>query len=373
MTRQDFLSFCDGTSIKLLDGASGTALQKKGMPPGVCPEQWALDNAGHLTELQQNYIQAGSHIIATFSFGANRLKLKNFGLHEKAREINRSLAELSKKAAEGTGAYVAGDLGPTGQFMKPMGDFTFDEIVDVYKEQVTGLLEGGVDLFMIETMIHIQEARAALIAVKELCDLPVMASMTYEPSGRTITGTSPLAALITLQSMGADAIGVNCAAGPKQMLPWFEQMAGYAKVPLFAKPNAGLPIIENGEPVYKMASKEFADTMACLAPLVKIMGGCCGTSPEYISKLASANLDRELISSYNNVFLTSEAEKAPDFDDEEEMGYEPLCVTSADAKVIEESLRCYPGRALVDVSGLNDAQLQKIQPIADRYGAILIK
>lgn len=271
--------------ILILDGATGTQLQKKGMPVGVCPEQWVLEHPESIIAIQKDYMSAGSDIIYSCTFGANRFKLNEFGLGDKVAEFNRKLVELSKQAV-GPKCLVAGDLAPTGTLMEPFGSITFEECVNIYKEQVRALLEGGVDLFVIETMIDIQEARAALLAVKESCELPVIVSMSYDKKGRTLSGTDPVTALITLQSLGADAVGCNCSTGPEQMVDIISMMKPYAKVPLFAKPNAGLPRLVDSSTVFDMDAATFGSYAEALVKAgANMLGGCCGTSPEYILKL----------------------------------------------------------------------------------------
>ena len=228
MTKQEFREWVK-EGIRVLDGATGTELQKMGMPLGVCPEQWVRENPDALLKIQRDYIESGSDILYTCTLGGNPLKLKDYDI-ENAVQINREVAAISKRAAAGK-ALIAGDIAATGQMMQPFGDYTFEEIVNVYKQQVQGLLEGGVDLFAIETIMDIQEARAALLAVKESCDLPVIVTMTFEKGGHTINGTDPLTALVTLQSLGADAVGCNCSTGPKEMLEIIRQMTPYARVP----------------------------------------------------------------------------------------------------------------------------------------------
>lgn len=275
----------------LLDGATGTGLQNKGMPLGVSPEKWALDNPGILTSLQQAYLQAGSNAVLAFTFGANRPKLEEYGLEEDVREINRGLALISRQAA-GKEGLVGGDISSTGRFIEPFGDMPFETAVNHYKEQVVGLLEGGVDFFFIETMIDIQEARAALFAVKESCDLPVCVSMTFNEDGTTLTGTDPVTALITLQCLGADAVGCNCSTGPDKMLEFIKAMKPYSKVPLMAKPNAGLPRLINDTTVFDMEAEEFGGYGPQFANAgVSIIGGCCGSDPTYIRELSSGLKD----------------------------------------------------------------------------------
>jgi 5-methyltetrahydrofolate--homocysteine methyltransferase len=271
--------------LVILDGSTGVAMQRRGMPKGVCPEKWALENPGHLIALQKDYVSAGTRILYTFTLGGTRIKLDEFGLGNEVITINEGLAKVSRAAA-GRNVLVAGDIGPTGHFPKPFGDMIFEDCVNIYKEQVKGLLLGGVDLFVIETMIDIQETRAAVIAVKELCDKPVIASMTFDKDMRTLTGTDPVTALLTLQALGADIVGVNCSTGPAEMVKIIEMMKPYAKVPLMAKPNAGLPRLVEGQTVFDMDAKEFSSyTKQFLKAGVNLLGGCCGTSPEYISNI----------------------------------------------------------------------------------------
>ncbi|NLY76190.1 MAG: dihydropteroate synthase [Firmicutes bacterium] len=271
--------------IIILDGAFGTELQKRGMPAGVCPEQWVLEHPDSIVTLQKEYVAAGSNAVYTCTFGGNRIKLEEFGLADQTVEINRKLALLSREAV-GQAGLVAGDLSITGQFVRPFGSLPFETVVDVYKEQVKGLLEGGVDFFAIETMTDLQEARAAVIAVKESCDLPILVTMTFDEDGRTLTGADPVTALITLQSLGADAVGCNCSTGPETMVKFIRQMKPYARAPLVAKPNAGLPKLIDGKTAFTMGPAEFgAQVGPLLEAGVNLIGGCCGTSPEYIKEI----------------------------------------------------------------------------------------
>lgn len=285
MNKKDFLDYLR-QSVMVLDGATGTELQKRGMPRGVCPEIWAIENPDVIINIQSDYIKAGSNTVYTCTFGGNRVKLSEFGLGDRVVEINRKQAQLSKEAV-GENGFVAGDLAPTGLFVRPFGDMPFEEAVDIYKEQVKGLLEGGVDFFVIETMMDIQEARAALIAVKESCDLPVCVSMTFDANGRTLTGTDPVTALVTLQSLGADVVGCNCSTGPQDMIKIIKAMKPYAKVPLIAKPNAGLPKLIDGKTQFDMSPEEFGSYVKEFVEAgVNLLGGCCGTSPLYIKEIS---------------------------------------------------------------------------------------
>ena len=270
--------------VIILDGAWGTELQKKGMPTGACPEIWCLDNPDIIGAVHASYRDAGADIVTASTFGANRIKLSQYGTHDVAR-VNRDLALLARRAV-GAGVLVGGDIGPTGRFVRPFGDLDFDDAVEIYKEQVRGLLEGGVDLFIIETMMDIQDARAALIAVKELTDTFTSVTMTYEAHGRTLNGTDPVTALITLQSLGADAVGCNCSTGPEEMLGLIEAMKPWATIPLVAKPNAGMPALIDGATLFTMGADTFASFGAQFASKgANLLGGCCGTTPECIRKL----------------------------------------------------------------------------------------
>ncbi len=270
--------------ILLLDGATGTELQRCGMPSGVCPEAWCIGNPEVIQAIHRAYAEAGSEIVYASTFGANRLKLGEYGI-EDVRGVNRDLARLAK-AAVGKRALVAGDIGPSGRFIEPFGDLEFERAVDLFKEQVLGLREGGVDLFVIETMMDIQEARAALLAVRESADLFTMVTMTYEKEARTLNGTDPVTALITLQSLGADAVGCNCSTGPEGMIPLIAAMKPLATVPLVAKPNAGMPRLAGRETFFDMSPPDFAAFGKSLAEAgVNLIGGCCGTTPEHIAAL----------------------------------------------------------------------------------------
>ncbi len=272
--------------ILILDGAMGTELQKRGMPGGVCPELWCLENPDIIVDIHKAYGQAGADIVYSGTFGANRYKLAQYGSADQVLEINRELARLARRAV-GQKILVAGDISSTGHFVEPFGDLPFEEAVAAFSEQIRGLAEGGVDLFVIETMMDIQEARAALLAVKETYPAFTIVTLTYENGGRTLNGTDPISALITLQSLGADAVGCNCSTGPEAMLAFIEAMKPYATVPLAAKPNAGLPRLEGEETFFDMDAATFAaHGPAFAAAGVNLLGGCCGTTPDHIRFLA---------------------------------------------------------------------------------------
>jgi len=274
--------------VMILDGATGTELQKKGLPAGVCPEIWCLENPTVIQDVHASYQKAGAQVVYTCTFGANRFKLKQYGVKKDVYAVNLELARLAKQAC-GKKALVAGDIGPTGLFVEPFGPLAFEEAVDAFREQARGLIDGGCDLIVIETMIDIQETRAALLAVKELSDIFTITSMTFEKDGHTLGGTPPASALITLQSLGADAVGCNCSAGPEQMVEFIAAMKPYASVPLLAKPNAGMPRLEGLKTVFDMDAKSFAAyARKLMAAGANMLGGCCGTTPEHIAALATA-------------------------------------------------------------------------------------
>lgn len=410
------------------------------MPVGVCPEQWILENPDILVELQRNYVEAGTNILFAPTFTASRIKLEEYGLQDNLAAMNQELVALSKRAAAGK-AYVAGDITMTGRQLYPLGELMFEELVEVYKEQVKVICEAGADLFVVETMMSLQECRAAVLAIREVCDLPIMVSLTYNEDGRTLYGTDPATAVIVLQSLGADAVGLNCSTGPEAMLAPVAKMAEYATIPILAKPNAGMPELMDGVTVYRTTPEEFA---AVGAELVKagaaIIGGCCGTTPEHIRALSQAvagmpvhkplaksrrmltserkhveirldgnfmvigerinptgkkKLQAELREGSLNLVRTMAVEQeengADILDvnmgmngiDEKEMMlrtvYEvtstvdlPLCIDSSHVDIIEAALRIYPGRALINSISMEKEKIEKLLPIAKKYGAMFI-
>lgn len=274
--------------VVLLDGATGSNLTKAGMPKGVSTEVWAMEHPEVIRDLQDAYIRAGSQIIYAPTFQANRISLKGHGLSEQVEELNTKLAGHSVEIAAGR-ALVAGDLTTTGQLLEPYGDLTYEELLDAYKEQISALAAAGVDLLIAETMMSIDEMTAAVDAAKSVCDLPIMCTMTVEADGRSFFGGSAVEAVETLAAMGAAAVGVNCSVGPDQLLSVVSSMKAVAKVPIIAKPNAGMPVIDaNGEAVYPMDADTFATHMKRLVDAgADIIGGCCGTDPSYIAKMRS--------------------------------------------------------------------------------------
>lgn len=289
MTREEF-STLSKDHILYLDGATGSNLVKAGMPSGVCPEQWILEHRDVMLKLQKDYVQAGTNILYAPTFTANRVKLAEYHLEKNMSAMIHELVAISREAAASSPGHtvlVAGDLTMTGEQLKPMGKMELEELIDIYKEQILSMVDAGVDLLVVETMMSLAETRAALIAAKEVCDLPVIATLTFEADGRTLFGTDAKTAAIVLESLGASAIGANCSTGPAQMESIISDMVTHTRIPVIAKPNAGLPFLdENGNTCYNMEAEEFTEEMEVLVNAgAAILGGCCGTTPEFIRQI----------------------------------------------------------------------------------------
>ena len=289
MTREKFIDFTKDHII-YLDGATGSNLVKAGMPSGVCPEQWILEHREVMLQLQKEYVQAGTNILYAPTFTANRVKLAEYHLEKNMSSMIHDLVAISKEAAASTPGhpvYVAGDITMTGEQLRPMGKMELEDLIAIYKEQILCLVDAGADLLVVETMMNLAETRAALIAAKEVCDLPVIATLTFEADGRTLFGTDAKTAAVVLESLGASAIGANCSTGPAQMEGIISDMVSVTMIPIIAKPNAGLPFLdENGTTCYNMEAEEFTEEMQVLVNVgATILGGCCGTTPEFIRQL----------------------------------------------------------------------------------------
>jgi len=448
MTKKEFRKLAE-SKIIILDGATGSNLQKEGLQPGLCPEQWMVDNKEKVIDLQFKYLEAGTDILFAPTFTSNRIKLSEYGKEEYMEYYNRELVGLSKKAIEvfrqKTGnqrkIYIAGDITMTGRMVAPHGNMPFEELINVYKEQISVLLTAGVDLFVIETMMSLQECRAALLAVHELCDLPVMVSLTYQENNRTLYGTDPVTAVTVLQAMGADAVGVNCSVGPDKLHDMIRQMKEIAYVPVMAKPNAGIPYLKDGKTVFTMNKDEFAKEMAILVDCgAGIIGGCCGTTPEHIGQTVEAVKDkkvpeikighyRALATEKNTVpidlngrfmvvgerinptgkkdlqasllkgdlsivvgMAVEQISRGADFldinvgmggiDEKEIMAKAveevtkavdvPLLIDTSNPEAMEAALRIYPGRAMINSVSLEKEKIDKILPLAKKYGAMFI-
>ena len=398
----------------ILDGATGTELQKRGYGGDVSAEQWTLEHPDVIVGIQRGYVAAGSQVLYTPTFGANRQKLEERSIFNQTADYNRRLAALSREAAGGK-AWIAGDLAPTGLFLAPLGEASFEDLVDIYTEQAAGLEAAGVDLYVIETMMTLSDARAAVLAVRSVSDKPIFVSFTCDESGRSLSGTDVTAALTVLQGMGISAFGLNCSTGPEQMLVQLRRLREYARVPLIAKPNAGMPITVGGKTVYDCTPEEFtAFVQPMLEAGVAVFGGCCGTTAAHIAALARA-LDGAVItppapqhtdklpaateklpfplpvdvSWHTVVDLTGDAEKTltaaldsgetvlalriASWDDVQTLAdyqymlTKPVCFVCDDTQLLEAALRAYQGRALYDGALPEDTLL----PLCAKYGLLL--
>lgn len=290
LNKKCFAEYCQNNLV-VLDGATGTNLMKAGMDMGECPERWILDHAEVMISMQVDYIKAGSNVIYAPTFTCNSIKLEEYGLEDSLADYNEKLVELSKEAIRRSGCespiYIAADLTMTGKQIVPVGALEFEDLIQVYKEQVSVLMNTGVDLFVIETMMSLQETRAAVLAVKETCDLPIMVSMTFESDGRTLYGSDAKTCAIVLEHLGICAIGANCSTGPILMKSIIADMASVASIPILAKPNAGMPELDqDGNTIYSLGAEKFAQEMKVLINAgATIVGGCCGTTHQHIERL----------------------------------------------------------------------------------------
>ena len=397
----------------ILDGATGTQLQKRGYQGDVSAEQWVLDHPDSIQDIQRRYVQAGSRVVYAPTFGANRQKLEERGIFHQTAEYNRRLVALSRQAVD-TRAWVAGDISPTGLFLSPLGEASFEELVDIYAEQAAGLEQAGVDLFVVETMMTLADARAAVLAIRSVSDRPIFVTFTCDESGRCLSGTDVAAALVVLQGMGVSAFGLNCSTGPEQMLKQLRRLRDYARVPLIAKPNAGMPVTVDGKTTYDCTPEEFVRWVPdMLQAGTAIFGGCCGTDEDYIAALAGALKNAKFVRpepKYPDLlpaatekdvrYLPVDAGHGPVVSGAEHMedgltdaledGFpmvavainswedvdaladcqymisKPLCLVCDQADLLEAALRIYQGRALYE-GGLTEEELKDL---AGKYGVI---
>ena len=273
-------------NLIFLDGGMGTLLQANGLRAGELPERWNKTHPEVITAIHKAYFDAGSNVVSTNTFGANSLKFSN----EELEEIIKCAAQNAKKAKEQSGGakekWIALDIGPTGRMLKPYGDLDFEDAVKVFSKTVKLGVKYGVDLVFIETMNDSYETKAAVLAVKENCDLPVFVSNAYGEDGTLMTGANPKAMVAMLEGLGVDAIGVNCSFGPKKLAPVVEEYLKYSSIPVLLEPNAGLPKVVNGKTIYDVLPEEFSsDVSSLIKKGVRIAGGCCGTTPDYIKVL----------------------------------------------------------------------------------------
>ncbi|BDQ34417.1 homocysteine S-methyltransferase family protein [Pseudodesulfovibrio portus] len=308
----DFRSILDDDRIYYFDGGYGTLLQSRGLPAGLSPELWGLKAPEVIRGVHQDYLDAGADILTTNTFGGSRPKL---GLDADPYELNKAMTALARQVA-GDRAFVAASIGPTGHFVKPLGDLTFRELVDIYKEQIKGCVDGGADLILGETHFDLAEAKAVVVAARLVCDLPVAVSMTFEGPA-SLTGTSPQTFVDTMQNMGVELIGTNCSAGPEQMHDTLRAWAPRLETPTFAEANAGLPVLDaDGNTSFRLPPEPFAEQAAGFVELgAKFIGGCCGTTPDHIralrAKVGDATWVRPQKTDNAQLVLTSRSVSVP--------------------------------------------------------------
>lgn len=278
----DFRSILGDGKVYFFDGGYGTLLQSRGLPAGLSPELWGLKAPDVIKGVHRDYVEAGANILTTNTFGGSRPKL---GLDADAYELNKFMTSLAREVA-GDNVFVAASIGPTGHFVEPLGDLTFRELVEIFKEQIRGCVDGGADLILGETHFDLAEAKAVVVAARQVCDLPVAISMTFEGSA-SLTGTSPLTFVDTMQNLGVELIGTNCSAGPEQMQDTLRAWAPRLETPTFAEANAGLPELDDeGNTRFRLPPEPFAEQAAKFVELgAKFIGGCCGTTPDHIRAL----------------------------------------------------------------------------------------
>lgn len=426
-------------NIVYLDGGMGTLLQAQGLAAGEHPEKWNLSHPEVITNIHKNYYDSGSNVVCTNTFGANSLKFNDVELEE----IIKSAISNAKKAKELSTApqekFIALDIGPTGKLLKPLGDLDFNDAVNIFSKTVSLGAKYGVDLVLIETMNDSYETKAALLAVKENCDLPVFVSNAYNEDGKLMTGASPAAMVALLEGMGATAIGANCSLGPKQLTKVAEELLENASVPVILKPNAGLPEIIDGKTQFNVSPEEFAeDVTKLLKKGLRVVGGCCGTTPDYIKALTEKsknlkpleieNKNLTVVSSYTKAvkFLNSpiligerinptgkkrfkqaliendiayilnegvtQKEKGvhildvnvglPDIDENKMLKKTveelqavmdlPLQIDTADVTAMENALRIYNGKALINSVNGKKESMNTIFPLVKKYGGVVV-
>lgn len=285
MNRTEFQSWTK-KHIRLMDGATGSNLMKAGMPRGVCTEQWVLEHPDAILALQSAYKAAGSDMVYAPTFCANRIALSGYGLQDDVSRMNRELVALSKKAV-GSGVLVAGDMTTTGKPTDPEDSEGYQLLLDAYREQAEALISAGADLIGVETMMGVSECVAAIEAIRSLGDIAVICTLSVQSDGKCYFDGSVFEAAEILEALGADAIGVNCSTGPDQLESVIRTLKNTCTLPIIAKPNAGMPkISDSGEAVYSMEAGEFAQHMERLVEAgASLIGGCCGTTPEFIEAL----------------------------------------------------------------------------------------
>ncbi len=423
-----------GEDFLVFDGAMGTQLQARGLAAGEIPELLCLTNPAEVTEIHAAYVAAGSEVVTTNTFGANRTKLGDAATVEQ-------IFDAAVACARASGArYVAADIGPTGSLLQPMGTLSFDEAYKLFAQQVQAATTAGADLFIIETMADLAEAKAALLAAKEHSDLPIFVTMTFDEDGRTFLGTTPEVAAVTLSALGANVVGINCSLGPADVAPLVERMLPWASCPVMVQANAGLPHVEEGRTLYSIGPEEYCTAVADMLDVgVTVIGGCCGTSPAFIAgerallegrapaprtlrtdfavtsaqqltAIAAGRVGiigerinptgkkrlKEALRSGNHDYVMGEAISQaqagaqildvnaglPEIDERatlvrlvsELQGVStlPLQIDSTDPLAIEAAVRLYPGKPIINSTNGKQEMLDAVLPIAKHYGCSIV-
>ena len=427
--------------IKIFEGAMGTTLQNLGLAQSPCPEYASVTHAAEVEAIHKSYIAAGADILETNTFGASPLKLAQFGLEAEMEKINLAGVRAARAVAKDK-ILVAGNIGPSGRLVAPLGDLAFEEAAESFARQMKALVKGGADYILLETLIDLQEMRAGILAAKAVCNLPIIAQFTFESNGRTVTGTDPATAAVVMEHLGASIIGMNCSVGPQQMVPLIKKMAEVSSLPLIAQPNAGLPVLQAGKTIFPLQPEEMAKWGKELVRAgASIIGGCCGTTPEHIRVLAEAVAKLEPVArpvAIRGVCLTGRSQhvwlgkghptvligerinpsgrkkmaaeiKAGDFttvkkealaqveagakvldvnmgvpglDQKKLMGSvvadlamlvgTPFSLDSVEPDVLEEGLKAFPGRALINSVSDKPGVKEKIFALAKKYGAAVL-
>lgn len=299
-----------------IDGGCGTILQSEGLKPGELPEKWNVDHADIIQKMHYDYMKSGCHVISTNTFGANSLKFKDTdgpytldNLIAKAIEnAKHAIQRVEKEEGNQKPHYIALDVGPLGKLLKPLGDLDFEDAVQIFRNTIEIGVKYGANLILIETMNDLYEAKAAVLAAKESCDLPVFLTTAYDATEKLLTGADPKTVVAMAEGLGVDAIGVNCSLGPEQMLGIVKQLVEYASVPVIVSPNAGIPRTENGQTIYDVDPENFTKTMVQIAQIgARCLGGCCGTTPEHIGSMIQgvSNLQPLPITEKQHTLITS--------------------------------------------------------------------
>ena len=423
-------------NILVLDGGTGTLLQSAGLPTGELPERWNISHPEVIKNIHKSYFDAGSNVVCTNTFGANSLKLSHWELEDIICSAVKNAREAIKESKSSQPKWVALDIGPLGRMLKPLGNLDFEDAVSIFGETVKIGARCGVDLIFIETMADSYETKAAILAAKENSSLPIFVSNAYGEDGKLMTGANPAAMVALLEGMGADAIGVNCSLGPDKLMPIVAEYLKYASVPVLVKPNAGLPSVVDGRTVYDLTPGQFAESLhKMIEHGVAIVGGCCGTTPEYISKVNKdythkprENKNIKLVSSYTHAvefgrdavligerinptgkprfrealrggdmeYILREAVGQdlagaqvldvnvgiPDIDEAATLTEAvcriqavcdlPLQIDSSSHSAMERALRYYNGKAMINsVNGKADS-MAAVFPLAKKYGGVIV-